>query len=226
MAKLLLFDVDGTLILTGGAGVRAMNRAFFDAFGAGDAFTGVSMAGRTDSAIIDEVLVRLDAQVDASDLSRLHERYFVCLREEIQHSGPRKGIMPGVRTLLDILAARNDVNLAIVTGNLADAARIKLEHFDLWRYFPCGAYGDDNRDRNELVPIARNRVRALLGREFDSFDIFVVGDTPLDVECASAAGVRAVAVATGSSDVAALRAAGADVVFEDLSDTQAFLKLL
>jgi phosphoglycolate phosphatase-like HAD superfamily hydrolase len=116
--------------------------------------------------------------------------------------------------------------VGLLTGNFVEGARIKLEYFDLWKYFPWGAFGGDSASRNDLVPIALSRAR---GHGIDGVapaDVIVVGDTPNDVECALVAGATPVAVATGSYSVAQLRAAGADIVFDDLSDTAAFLRLL
>jgi phosphoglycolate phosphatase-like HAD superfamily hydrolase len=134
--------------------------------------------------------------------------------------------MPGVRPLLDALASREDAYLALLTGNYRQAARLKLEHFDLWRYFQCGAFADDAPDRNSLVPKALERVRACGGPAVAPADVIVVGDTPHDIACARAAGARAVAVATGPYTAEQLRETGAAVVFDDLSDTEAFLALL
>jgi phosphoglycolate phosphatase-like HAD superfamily hydrolase len=106
--------------------------------------------------------------------------------------------MPGIRPLLDTLASRDDVYLALLTGNYQKAARLKLEHFDLWRYFPCGAFADDAADRNSLLPKALERIRACGGPSVGPPDVIVVGDTPHDVACALAAGARPVGVATGS----------------------------
>jgi phosphoglycolate phosphatase-like HAD superfamily hydrolase len=131
--------------------------------------------------------------------------------------------MPGVGELLDALARRHDVFLALLTGNYAAAAKIKLEAFDLWKYFRCGAFGEDAHDRNDLVPVAVRRARDCGLPDLPAERVVVIGDTPLDVACARAAGARAIAVATGGVDEDTLRASGADVVFADLSDTPAVL---
>jgi phosphoglycolate phosphatase-like HAD superfamily hydrolase len=134
--------------------------------------------------------------------------------------------MPGIRPLLDALRARHDVALGLLTGNFAEGARIKLEYFDLWRYFPCGAFGEDSQDRNDLVPVAIERARAWGIADAAPGDVLVIGDTPHDIACARAVGARSVGVATGSYSVEQLQTAGADVVFKDLSDTTAFLELV
>jgi phosphoglycolate phosphatase len=226
MAKIVLFDIDGTLVLTGGAGSRAMNRAFEDVFRVAAAFEGVPMHGRTDRGLLEDALARNGIVLEDGLLGRFRDRYFERLRKTIHEPGPRKGPMPGVRDLLDALDARPDVFLALLTGNYEQAARIKLEHFDLWRYFRCGAYGGDVVDRNELFPLALSRAYGCGAPRLPASDVLVVGDTVLDVACAAAAGARSVAVATGPSDVETLRLSGADVVLEDLGDAAAFLTLL
>ncbi len=225
-ATLVLFDVDGTLLLTGGAGVRAMTRAFEAVFGVPDAFQGIPMAGRTDQAILLEALARCGAERDGGRLEAFRNLYVAILGEEIQRPSPGRRMMPGVHPLLEALAARREVVVGLVTGNYADAARVKLAHFDLARYFPWGAFGDDAPERDALVPIALARAAAAGVSVPPPHRIFVVGDTPSDVACAHAAGVRALAVATGPYDPAALRASGADEVFQDLADTAAVLDAL
>ena len=226
MPHLILFDIDGTLVLTGGAGSRAMTRAFRDVFLVDDAFRGIPMPGRTDPHIVADAVARAGLTPDGALLSRFRERYGECLREAIREPGPRKGVLPGVRPLLGALYARPDVFLALLTGNYADAARVKLEYFDLWRYFSCGAYGDEAPDRQQLVPIAVERARACGAHAAALERVVVVGDTPLDVACAHSAGAIAVGVATGGHSTRELAGSGADVVFEDLSDTPRFLALV
>jgi len=138
----------------------------------------------------------------------------------------RKGLMPGVRALLDALAPRDDVYLALLTGNYEEGARLKLEYFDLWNYFSCGAFGDDAPHRNVLVPKALTTVAACGGPAFAAADAIVIGDTPLDVGCAIHAGARSLGVATGSHSVEQLQAAGADAVLKDLSDTAEVLGII
>jgi phosphoglycolate phosphatase len=236
--NLVLFDIDGTLVLTGGAGLRAMNRACAELVGHADALSGIPVAGRTDRIILADVVARMGRVLDDELLAVLQDRYLAHLREEIlapgamptaEYLGPRggtKAVMPGIRELLDVLHPRPDVFLGLVTGNFEEGARTKLEHFDLWRYFRCGAYGDDAEDRNALVPIAVERARRQGLPGIAGERIFVVGDTPHDIACARAAGAVPVAVATGGFTVDQLRACGADLVFADLSDTAGFLKLL
>ena len=224
---LILFDIDGTLVLTGGAGGRAMTLAFDEVFAVPNAFQGMPMAGRTDAWILNDAAAAHGIPQDSQDLARFRDAYLRHLAIELEKPGvARKGLMPGVRELLDALAPREDVYLALLTGNYEAGARIKLEYFDLWRYFPCGAFGDDAPHRNVLVPKALTRVEACGGLAFAAANAVVIGDTPLDVECAASAGARSLAVATGSHSVDELRAAGADAVLQDLADTDEVLRVI
>jgi phosphoglycolate phosphatase len=227
MRKLVLFDIDGTLVLTGGAGLRAMNRACEETVGHAEGLAGIPLAGRTDRTILSDVVRRVGRELDGQLLAHLRERYLSHLAEEIEHRGQGvKGVMPGVRDLLDTLNERDDVFVGLLTGNFEAGAKIKLEHFDLWRYFRCGAFADDSADRNALVPFALDRARGCGLPDVGAEHILVVGDTPHDVACARAVGAVAVGVATGGFTVNQLKETGADVVFEDLSNQAEFLKLL
>jgi phosphoglycolate phosphatase-like HAD superfamily hydrolase len=239
MRKLILFDIDGTLVLTGGAGIRAMNRACEELVGHPHALEGIPVAGRTDRIILADVVARAGHALDDGLLDRLRDRYIVNLREEIERPGRTqsfeslgarggvKAVMPGIRELLDILEGRDDVFLALLTGNFAAGARIKLEHFDLWRYFRCGAFGDDAADRNALVPFAVARARQCgLPDQLAPEHILVVGDTPHDIACARVAGATPVGVATGGFSADQLRQSGAEIVFENLGSPDEFLKLV
>jgi len=203
-----------------------MSHAFEQLFSIPDAFEQIEMPGRTDSWILSDALTLHGISSGPALLTRFRDVYLDHLRAELQRPGPRKGMMPGVRPLLDTLRQRDDVYLALLTGNYEEAACQKLEYFDLWRYFPCGAFGDDAPDRNGLLPKALARIRECGGPSVEARDAVVIGDTPLDVECAAAGGARSMAVATGRYSVDALRAAGADVVLEDLSDLDVVLGAL
>ena len=204
-----------------------MSLAFEEVFAIPNAFQGMPMAGRTDAWILNDAAAAHGIPRDAPDLTRFREAYVRYLAIELEKPGvARKGLMPGVRELLDALAPRDDVYLALLTGNYEAGARLKLEYFDLWRYFPCGAFGDDAPHRNVLVPKALTRVEECGGLTFSAANAVVIGDTPLDVGCAAFAGARSIAVATGSHSVDDLRAAGADAVLQDLADTNEVLRLI
>ncbi len=221
MPKLVLFDIDGTLVLTGGAGLRAMTRACQEIVGHADALDGIPVAGRTDWIILHDTLSRLGRDLDRDLFDRLRDRYVEYLRHEILQPGKGfNGALPGVPELLESLHGRDDVHLALLTGNFEAGARIKLERFDLWRYFRCGAYGDDAPDRNALVPVAVERAAACGIPTMLPANVIVVGDTPHDVACARAAGATPIGVATGGYTADDLRACGAEVVFDTLRDTK------
>jgi len=237
--KLLLFDIDGTMVLTGGAGVRAMNRAFYEVWGVPDAFRGVKMAGGTDPRLLDEALALTGTAPADGHVARFEQTYLRLLAEEIHrppataaasdpHHHMRRwhGPLPGVCALVEALSLRDDVFLALLTGNYSTGAKIKLSHFDLWRPFCCGAFGEDAAERPALVPVAVARAAALGCPPVALHDIVIVGDTVRDVDCARANGAACVAVATGGDTSATLRAAGADAVFDTLEDTQAVIDAL
>jgi phosphoglycolate phosphatase-like HAD superfamily hydrolase len=227
MPKLVLFDIDGTLVLTGGAGIRAMNRAGEAVLGLSNLLDGIPVAGRTDWIILHDALTKAGHDLDEDLFVRMREAHHRYLREEIAQPGEGvKDVMPGIRALLPALQSRDDMSLGLLTGNFEEAARIKLGHFDLWDYFRCGAFGDDAADRNELVPFAVDRAREGGLGSFDYGDVVVIGDTPHDVACAVAVGAMPVAVATGNFTVDQLRATGAPIVLKDLSDTDGFMRMV
>lgn len=218
MTKLLLFDIDGTLISTGGAGGRAMARAFEDVFGFSNGLGSISMAGRTDAWIVSQMVAEHGLASNSDALTRFESTYVRHLAREVHEPAHQKGILPGVRELLDQLAGRDDVYLALLTGNFHRGARIKLEYFDLWHYFPTGAFGDDSHDRNGLLWKALANVEAAGGPKVRPSEVVIIGDTPLDVAVAVAGGARSLGVATGSYDVDTLLESGADAALLDLTD--------
>ena len=227
MPKLVLFDIDGTLVLTGGAGIRAMNRAGEAVLGIPNLLDGIPVAGRTDWIILHDALKKSGHDLDEDLFARMRDAHHEYLREEILLPGDGvKDVMPGIRTLLPRLQSRDDIALGLLTGNFEEAARIKLGHFDLWDFFRCGAFGDDAADRNHLVPFAVDRARGLGMGDFDYADVVVIGDTPSDVACARAVGAVPVAVATGTYSIDALRETGATIVLDDLSDTDGFVRMI
>jgi phosphoglycolate phosphatase-like HAD superfamily hydrolase len=214
---LVLFDIDGTLIQSGRAGVRGMNRAFDRLYGRPAALDGVPVAGRCDRIIVMDAMRGIGIDPVDEEVVRLRDVYFEHLREEIVRPvAEPSGILPGVLALIDALEKRPDVVVALLTGNFVGGARIKLGHFGLWPRFRFGAFGDDHEDRRELLPVALNLARAE-GLVIDDLSrVVVIGDTPLDVDCAHAHGARAIAVATGLYDEAALEATGANLVVKTL----------
>jgi phosphoglycolate phosphatase len=224
---LILFDIDGTLLLSGRAGLRAMTRAFEQTFGVASAFANQNFGGRTDSYLVSWALQNAGLPDTPEQHERFRTNYVPLLAEEIEHPGTgHKGLMPGARELLEALDDHHHLHLALLTGNYREAAEIKLQHFELWDFFEWGAFSDDSADRNALVPIARTRAE-IYDIPVEAIErVIVIGDTPHDIECARVAGAKSIAVATGGFTIDQLRAAGADEVLQDLSDTEAVLALL
>jgi phosphoglycolate phosphatase-like HAD superfamily hydrolase len=218
---LVLFDIDGTILLTDGAGRRAVHRALIEVFGS----TGPAehrFDGKTDPQIVRELMRHEghgDDHIDAH-MDRLLDRYVHYLHEELETGAAGVRLMPGVAELLDALEARQDVVLGLLTGNLAEGARAKLASagIDPDR-FRVGAYGSDHEMRNALPAVAQRRAREQLGLEIAGADVVVIGDTPADIHCGREIGARAIGVATGQFSVEELSQHGAAAVFDDLSPT-------
>jgi len=224
---LILFDIDGTLLLSGRAGLRAMTRAFESTFGITEAFKGQHFGGRTDSYLVSKALQEAGLPDTPEQHDRFKSNYIPLLAEEIEHPGTgHKGLMPGARELLEALHEYHDLHLALLTGNYRDAAEIKLSHFEIWDFFEWGAFSDDAADRNLLVPIACQRAQTYDIPNDAIQRVIVIGDTPHDIECARVAGAKSIAVATGGYTVEQLKEFGADAVLPDLSDTEAVVSLL
>jgi len=226
MPTLLLFDIDGTLITTGGAGYRAIKRAVEVSMGVERALEGIPVAGRTDSIILRDAVRALDGRELTPELrDTIRDTYMGILREEIDLVGGGPGVLPGVRSLLERLAGDQTYHVALLTGNFSQTAEIKLGYFDLWRHFTWGAFGEDAVHRNDLLPVALARFRERTGQDIAPADVVIIGDTPNDVEVARVGQARSVCVTTGQFDRASLLAAGADVVFHDLSDVDEVLRV-
>lgn len=228
---LVLFDVDGTLLETKGAGRRALERAFRDVFGIDDATplgAGVRYSGRTDPRIVADVA--REAGIPGDEIERrfgeLVRAYLVELRRELADPALVGRVLPGVRTVLDRLRARSHVSLGLVTGNLEDGARAKLGRFDLNGYFSDGGFSSDHPDRDEIARIAHERFCRRTGFRFPPDSVTIVGDTELDVACARANGFRAVAVCGDAAGRAEVEAAGPDVLLSGFDDLTAVMRAL
>ena len=219
---LVLFDIDGTLISSGRAGVRGMNRSFERLYGVSGALDDVVLAGRTDRAIVTEALTRAGQAVDDEAILRVREAYLEDLRDVLADgtTAAAGGVLPGVAGLLDELAERGVVT-GLLTGNFANGAALKLGHYGLWERFAFGAFGDDHADRRALVPIAVAAAAGAGHGRFEPHRVVVIGDTPLDVDCAHAYGARAIAVATGPFSHAALAATGPALTVNTLGEVTA-----
>ncbi len=213
MTRLLLFDIDNTLLWSGGAGGKAMGLAFGDLFGIEDGFKKVEFSGRTDRYILVTALRQhgIDGDFDEHQ-ARFLERYYAHLPQALRE---RQGkLMPGFPALLDDLSGRPDIRLGLATGNFSQAAQLKLAHYGIDGYFSGGGFGEASEDRAVIVRRAIER----LGEGSPSPEAVVIGDTPHDISSAKANGAVAVGVATGGHSVEQLKESGADFVFQDLSD--------
>ncbi|MEK6673958.1 MAG: HAD family hydrolase [Nitrospirota bacterium] len=214
--KLLLFDIDGTLLDSGGAGTKAMNLAFEEVFSIPDAFNGIDMAGKTDTQIMKEGMKRHNISSDNGRLPSLCKSYISHLLHEIKN--PAKHLKPGIVSTLDSLRAIKGLYLGLLTGNIETGARIKLDAFGLNSYFSFGAFGNDHEERNSLLPVAIKQFRSLYQKDACYTDCIVIGDTPRDVECAKVHGALSVAVATGPYSYKTLVKSDADMVLYNLLD--------
>ncbi|MDZ4338909.1 MAG: HAD hydrolase-like protein [candidate division NC10 bacterium] len=226
MVHLLLFDVDGTLIQTGGAGVRAFQRTFRELFGVEAATDRVRFHGRTDPEILDDLFAaNLGRSPTGEEARAISNRYIHYLHEEVPRS-PGYRVMPGLPGLLELLAHRAAVRIGLATGNLQEAARIKLSRADLNRFFAFGGFGSDAKDRTALIHTAIERGRRLVGGGGEKVQAIVIGDTDLDIACGRAAGAMTVAVATGCISWETLREASPDHLLKDLGRPDEFLAIL
>ena len=216
--KLLLFDIDGTLLHSGGAGKDAMQRAFEQVYGEGDAFQGVQLMGRTDPSILREALERKGLAWRDAEADKFREYYFWFLEEELGKPRPGKMLCPGILPLLSALQEKRDMELGLLTGNWRYGGQLKLRHFGLDGFFKIGAFADDSMHREDLVPIAMERYFKTSGIRPEKRDVYVIGDTPLDILCAKPHAVKVVAVATGVHTLEQLKAEHPDHAFEDLTN--------
>jgi phosphoglycolate phosphatase len=222
--RLLLFDIDGTLIHSGGAGVRALKSAFKERFGIDDDLHDIEIAGMTDSGIVVSILNKYKIPARNENVSAFLDSYVHFLSLELpRHKGK---LLPGVLELLERLKSRPHLVLALLTGNVSRGAQLKLEHYGVWHFFEFGAFADDHRDRNRLGPFARARAKEKHGRKFAASEIDVIGDTPRDIACGKALGARTVAVATGTWSRDELAKYKPDFLIDDLSDGETVIDTL
>ena len=226
--KAVLFDIDGTLLWTDGAGRRAIHHALIEVFGTTGP-TDYWFDGKTDPQITRELMVLAghDEEYVEERLGELLDLYVRRLAIELHDPAHVVKVYPGVRELLDALEQRDDVLLGLLTGNIVDGARAKLEAAGLDpARFVVGAFGSDHGHRPELPGIARQRILDDLGHQLHGHDIIIIGDTPADIECGRSIGVRAIGVATGRYTTDALAKHHPYAVFEDLADTEAVLRAI
>jgi len=221
--KLLLFDIDGTILLTHGIGRRAVEASLSELSGRRIDTSGISFSGKTDPQIIREVLAA--SGFNGSSLNGLVEEgleaYTELMRESIRPEATE--LLGGVKELIEELALRDDVQLSLLTGNLEPLAYLKLKAVGLDHYFPFGAFGSDHEDRYQLPPIAMARAREHTGRAFDGSDVVIIGDTEHDIGCGRGVGAFSVAVCTGRFDRDYLYQHEPDVLLDCLDDPDEFI---
>ncbi len=218
---LYLFDIDGTLVDTGGAGMQALREATQMVFGHDG--PALDLAGSTDLGLIAKIHSHFEIEPTPERILNYFEVYETRLEWNLAHGGFPGKIYQGVTLVLDELANRPHAVLGLLTGNTAGGAAHKMRHFGLADYFRFGAYGSDHADRNLLGPIALERAASLTGKDFHPQETLVIGDTPKDIACAHALGAKCLAVATGQFTKEALKAHGADHVVESLDEALAWI---
>ena len=223
MKTLLLWDIDGTLLTAGGAGMRALQVALQRVFAINGSINDIDFAGRTDRWIMRQIFAKFGLPATEENFTRFADGYIAALPAAVADRGVRA--LPGVTALLEASCA-SGVALGLLTGNLRRGAETKLASKDLWRYFPFGAFADDCEDRNLLGPYALRRACAHHGVDFAPANTWVIGDTPHDVVCARAFGARAIAVATGRHSVDQLQVENPDAVFNDFGNPAAFWRVV
>jgi len=213
--RLVLFDIDGTLIRTGGAGEKAFARVFETEFNVPNGTARLQFAGRTDPSIVRDFFQHHQIDPRPENFRRFFDNYVFWLDHLLAQLPGR--VLPGVHDLIrDWQSLSQPPAIGLLTGNIRLGAQIKLSHYQLWHLFQTGAFGDDHEDRNEIAVIARERGNNLLNETLRSDQILVIGDTPRDIACARAIGAKVLVAATGSYRVEQLASHQPDWLVEDL----------
>ena len=224
---LLLFDIDGTLLDTAGAGAGALLDAAEAVLEVSrDELPPLDLAGATDKSVVRKLFEDANQDPDASRVEAFHSIYLERLRERMNDDSFRGALLPGVEALLDRLRCEQHFILGLLTGNMRAGAQIKLERFGIHEHFLDGGFGDDAELRHEIGAIAVQRLASATGLAYAPQQVVVIGDTPKDIACAEAIGARCVAVATGRFSVEELLPFGSAMVLSDLTDTSRMLSLL
>ncbi len=224
--KLLLFDIDGTLLDTGGAGMKslaaAMQRTFADAVAASE-MPLIELAGSTDWGILKDLFAHYNIPETAESKERFYRAYLEELGSNLGSPGLQGRLLPGIQRLLDSIRRDTLHITALLTGNIRRGAFMKVTHFGIDHHFKFGAFGDDHHDRNCLGPVALRRAMDHYGFSFEPQDVVVIGDTPKDIRCAEAIQARTLIVATGSFSSEELDAHNPHHLFEHFEETEEVL---
>ncbi|MCH7224941.1 HAD family hydrolase [Haloferula sp. A504] len=221
-ARLWLFDIDGTLVDTGGAGMRALKDAAHECFGAEG--PELDLAGSTDSGIVADMFRHFGQEPDEAGIESFYALYLEHLERHLGGGRFPGRVLAGALEMLEVVAGREDITVGLLTGNIESGARAKMRHYGLDHHFGFGAYGCDHPDRNRLGPVALERAAAHAGRTFTPEETLIIGDTPKDIACARALGARCLAVATGSIPADGLQEA--DHVLASLEEREVWEKFL
>ncbi|MGI9089429.1 MAG: HAD family hydrolase [Chthoniobacterales bacterium] len=214
--RLLLWDIDGTLITTGGAGEKGLKQMVLERFGTRDDFHDIEIAGRTDTGIVISILQKYKIEPTEKNIAEFLAEYLARLEKQLSQTPGR--VLQGVREILQRLQGNPERVLGLLTGNLRRGAELKLRYYGLWDYFEFGAFADDHRDRNQLGAFARARALEKHGEEFAGAQIDVIGDTGHDIACGKVFDARTIAVATGTWTRAQLAERAPDFLFDDFAE--------
>lgn len=215
--NILLFDIDGTLLSSAGAGKDALEKGMAAKFGVDHIVDGLSLSGRTDKGILHDLLRLHGIEHTEASYETMMKAYLANLPECIKSVQGK--ILPGIKTMLEDLKTRDDCAVGLLTGNLRAGAKIKLGHFGIFEHFEFGGFGDHHLDRDDVAREALGEIHARFGKEFAPSKVWVLGDTPLDIKCARAIGAKVLAVATGWHTEKELELHGPDLLFKDLTNT-------
>lgn len=221
MESVILFDIDGTLLSSAGAGKAALEQSMASGFGVEKIVDGLKLSGRTDRAILRDLFRLHDIPFTEEGFVRMQEGYLRHLPECLKQVQGK--VLPGIQAILDELAKIPQCQVGLLTGNLRKGAQIKLGHFGIHHYFDFGGFGDHHWDRDDVAREALAEVQKRLGNGVNKEKLWVIGDTPLDIQCARAIGAKVVAVATGWHTTGELGGFAPDALFESLENTSEFL---
>ena len=225
MRRLILFDIDGTLLLTGGAGKMAFDRVFAELYQIQGAWQNIHPDGRTDPSLIAELFEsNLGRRVGSEEMEQVQRAYGLAMKQSLQEA-PRFRLMPGVPVLLETLRDRELGLMGLATGNFEETAYLKLDHAGLREFFSFGGFGSDHRDRLSLTRCALERGKQCLGRFPDPEEVFLVGDSVHDIRCGKLLGITTVAVATGSTPRETLKAHRPDFLLDSLEPIEEVLEI-
>ena len=224
MKRIFMFDIDGTLIDTGGAGQRSILHMLEEVFQVSAPVEGIPTAGRTDHSIMVDLFEFFNIANTSENRQRFEQGYLKLLAEKLlEHQGR---VLPGIREILESLSQQENVDLGLLTGNFEQGAKQKLAHYELQQYFDFGAYGDHHADRDDVAHEALRQIRERHAAELlERTSVWVLGDTPNDITCARAIGANVIAVATGVYSLEELRQYEPDYLFEHFEDVHAVLTL-